>query len=94
MTKNDLNRTRKSKLNLFEKLSQRKKKERVINFLRRKYPGEWIYHFDGYCWERLDDNLIANFVAKLSPKYDGDDDSFTTYLKVGSDENEMIYWRG
>jgi hypothetical protein len=62
---------------------------RVIDYLRRKYPGEWRYYQMMHEWHRTD-GKVAYMEARLAPQYDGDDNHFTSYLVV---EPDRILWR-
>jgi hypothetical protein len=51
----------------------------VIDELRRRFPGTWTYERAGRCWRRSD-GAHAHWCAALAPRYDGDDDNFTSQL--------------
>jgi hypothetical protein len=60
-----------------------RRRARIIDWLRRHFPGTWRYDRHGRMWER-DDGLMAHREARFTPRFDGDDDSFTSYLRVGN----------
>lgn len=63
---------------------------RVIDYLRRKYPGTWVYFPLMHEWHHSD-GTVAYMEARLAPLFDGDDNHFTSYVVVGEDR---IRWRG
>jgi hypothetical protein len=65
---------------------------RIIDQLRKLYPGKWRYdsEFSQYVHES---GRSVFRCAALSPRYDGDDDSFETQLRW-SDTGERIYLYG
>lgn len=58
---------------------------RVIDMLRKKYPGKWTYQHGWWKGEKF--NVYRT--ALLSPRYDGDDDSFVSQLRR-NDTGEVI----
>ena len=55
---------------------------RIIDTLRRKYPGTWRYNGPHRTWLRKEDGAEARWVSVLTPRYDGDDDTFTSELRI------------
>jgi hypothetical protein len=73
------------------------KRKRMIDRLRAEWPEvQWSY--DPYMrqWNASDGSYVTR-VAFLAPRYDGDDDSFTTrifrYFKDGRSPIELHGWR-
>lgn len=62
---------------------------RVIDFLRRKYPGEWHYYPLMHEWHSTD-GKVAYMEARIAPQFDGDDNHFHSYVVVG---DEKTFWR-
>lgn len=60
---------------------------RVIDLLRREYPGRWTYSFP--YWEH-ESGWYVYRCAALAPRFDGDDDSFDSHLRR-SDTGERIW---
>jgi hypothetical protein len=53
------------------------RRKRVIDLLREKFPDlEWKYEWGcGHVWSCSDGSYVCR-VARLAPRYDGDDDTF------------------
>lgn len=62
------------------------RRARVIDALRRAFPGPWSYSARDFPrWDRGDGSGVEAF-AELAPRFDGDDDSFRTcYRWVGGE---------
>jgi hypothetical protein len=59
-----------------------RKSDRIIEKLRKHYGGKWQYVGIGR-WEG--ESVTVQAYSKLSPRYDGDDDTFATeYREVGT----------
>jgi hypothetical protein len=62
---------------------------RIIDRLRRMYPNLiWTYSYKNHCWENSAGWSVRP-KSMLSPKFDGDDDSFET-VYYRSDTNEIV----
>lgn len=55
------------------------RKPRVIELLRKHYPGKWTFEYPCF-WksDRTEGVREVTAFSRYSPKWDGDDDSFTT----------------
>jgi hypothetical protein len=62
---------------------------RIIDQLRKLYPGKWRYDSEFNCYVHESGRTVYRCAA-LAPRYDGDDDSFETQLRW-SDTGERIY---
>jgi hypothetical protein len=58
----------------------KRKKDRIIEQLRSRYPGVW-YYAGGHRWVNLTQGWHVQGYAKLTPKYEGDDESFTVQYR-------------
>lgn len=68
-----------------------KKRVRVIDELRKQFPGEWTYDASSGRWHH--DGWYVSRCAALASMYDGDDDTFrTAYIR--SDTGEELYLAG
>lgn len=65
------------------------RKRRVIERLRELYPGVWRYDVSDYSWVH-EDGWRVRASSVLSPRYDGDDDSFRTQYRR-SDTGEIVF---
>jgi hypothetical protein len=75
------------------------RKGRVIDFLRKHFPGDWRYVPEASVWVRTDNNnpnpnteVFVYKEAQCYPRYDGDDDNFVTFLRIGSPINKRFWW--
>lgn len=68
---------------------ERLTRERVIDALRRAFPGAWSYDRERapYPWVRLDDGLAVGVFAKMTPRFDGDDETYESTFYTSSGEN-------
>lgn len=65
---------------------------RVIDYLRKNYPGKWKYYrttWGGGEWKR-EDGLTAHYVSELNVL---DKDNCSRYLYIGPPVEKRIYWR-
>lgn len=62
---------------------------RVIDKLRKMFPGKWSYdHYQGI-W--VGPNFEVRAYSHLCPQYDGDDDTFRTgYHRTDTDEELFL----
>ena len=66
------------------------KRFRVIDRLRDKYPGIWYYDPRGRVWYNLTTGKYVRSFAALSPRYDGDDESYVLeYWMYSNKPREM-----
>lgn len=65
----------------------RAKKNRVIEQLRKAFPGAWYYDSLENVW--CGPEFVVRAYSVYSPRYDGDDDSFTTEYRR-TDTGEMV----
>jgi len=63
---------------------------RVITLLRRKFPGRWTYNARRFPRWQHEDGWGVEAYAELAPRYDGDDDTFTTVYRR-TDTREVVY---
>ncbi len=72
----------------------RLKTQRMIDYLREKYPEyTWTYNPHAHWWE-CEVGRVSR-VAALAPRYDGDDDTFRTetwfYFNEKGKRPERVY---
>lgn len=65
---------------------------RVIDHLRKKFPGAWRYDQRLGIWENANEGWHVYRCAAFAPQFDGDDDSFETQYRR-SDTGEVITLR-
>jgi hypothetical protein len=53
----------------------KKRSQRVIERLRRRYPGDWSYDRESRYWTHESGWYVAAY-GRLAPAYPGDDDTF------------------
>ena len=63
---------------------------RIIRLLRRKYPGSWVYLRSENVWVHEDGRRVESR-AHLSPRFDGDDDSFVTRYYWSNTDEEVVF---
>lgn len=77
---------------LCEHLARGGKRTRIIERLRMFYPGKWTYDPRAfYPWTR-DDGMRVRAVAKMTPKYDGDDESFVIEYRDDKGNRVVLAW--
>lgn len=52
---------------------------RVIDELRRLFPGEWVYDRSGFTWNGPDFYVWAE--GNLCNRYEGDESTYTTFRR-------------
>ena len=57
---------------------QKKRSRRVIEELRKRFPGTWSYDHAMHRWNHADGWYVEARSA-MAPQYDGDDDTFVTH---------------
>ena len=69
------------------------KRHRIIDSLRKQYPGnKWQYNAKMHHWDNLTLGFYVYPVSHFTPRYDGDDDSFTTeYYRSDTDQVILDY---
>lgn len=70
-------------------LSLLQAKGRVIDHLRRRYPGRWTYDQRSRQWGH-EDGWSVRACAALAPRWDGDDDSFSLQYRR-TDTGEQLF---
>lgn len=60
-----------------------KRSERVIERLRREYPGDWHYDLSKNRWIDRTTKKEVYACWALSPRFDGDDNTFELQLRWG-----------
>lgn len=61
---------------------------RVIDRLRRQYPGKWTYDVLDRAWTHESGWSVRAYAA-LASRYDGDDDTFVTEYRR-TDTGELV----
>jgi hypothetical protein len=69
----------------------------MINLLRKKFPGNWYYDSHDHSWFDRQLGRRVRACAALAPRYDGDDDTFTTeywmyYCTPGAVPTRVWLW--
>jgi hypothetical protein len=69
------------------------RKGRVIDTLRKNFPGDWSYEPGNYQWVRSD-GVTARKEAHYSPRFDSDDgdEAFSTYIRLSKPYDDCFYW--
>jgi hypothetical protein len=77
-------------MDIFDLTKIKCKRFRVIDFLRKKYPGMWYYDLRSHTWLNLTNGKYVRRCGSLAPRYDGDDDTFCIEYWMYSDKPETI----
>jgi len=73
-------------------MTSRRKRDRLIERLRRTHGGEWVYEPGVYGqYFQKNTGRRVKVCAAFSPRFDGDDDTFTTRL-YWTDTQEGAEW--
>ncbi len=81
-------------MNVLATLASYKPKRRVINRLRKAFPGRWTWNQGLYRWEHESGDYVQA-CAQLAQRWDGDDDNYVTvyyYYPAGGRPTERIYF--
>lgn len=65
------------------------KKDRIIEQLRERWPDDIWYYAGGSRWINVTQGWYVQGYAKMSPKYEGDDESFTVQYRR-NDTGEVV----